>query len=73
MSRRLRRRLIVAGALLVAVVAGGTLAARLALNSGYARNLVAAKLSAATGLPVEVDHLRVAATRRQSASGSATS
>ncbi len=59
MSRRLRRGLTVAAVLLVVLVAGGYLAARLALSTGYARGVVAGKLTATLGLPVEVDHLSV--------------
>ena len=59
MSRRLRRGLTAAAVLLVVLVVGGYLAVRLALNSGYARGLVAEKLTAALGVPVEVDSLSV--------------
>ena len=59
MSRRLSRGLRIVGLVIVVLTVGGFLAAQAVLRSGYARNLVAQKVSAAIGLPVEVGHLSV--------------
>lgn len=59
MSRRVRRGLTITGVVLLVLVVGGFVAVQVALRSGYARNLAAQKVSAAVGLPVEVERLGV--------------